>query len=508
MSETVITDNAEFQHKSSGASLGGSVAKLVSSKVASQVIAFATAPVIARLYSPESFGVLQIFASMAGVVGIVSCLRYELSIPMAKSDEEASASLTLSLLLAFAFALVVLVIISVTRGRIVQWFKSPELNFFIWLLPVAIFLSGAISSFRYCIARVERFGGIAWSDFSQSVMNVLVKMVYAIAISSSVAGLFAGYFAGAAFSALLLFAFVWRKPIGIARNVTFSSGILWTAAKLHKKFPIFDSWSALINTLSRQLPPIMLGLYFSTTVAGYYSLGNRLIALPMSLLGSSIAQVFFPVAAKKYSRTEDLSGIVNNVFRKLVQIGVFPIAVLGLLGAPLFGFIFGEQWTEAGIYTQILASFVLFQFVSSPMSTVFLILGSQGKLLVLNIGILSVRTLAIVLGAAIGGPLMVLTAYTVVSVIAYSYMLYWVLHNSSVSLLWGIKVLFKHAGLSCLMLLPIMYVARYLGSMIIVFSGIGFACIVYTYVLYRFDSSIHSFAFTAYSRLRRIKNLV
>lgn len=68
-------------------SLGHNVLKLLSSKVATQVIALVTAPIIARLFLPEHFGVRQIFMSIAGVITVITCLRYELSIPLGKNCE-------------------------------------------------------------------------------------------------------------------------------------------------------------------------------------------------------------------------------------------------------------------------------------------------------------------------------------------------------------------------------------------------------------------------------------
>ncbi|HUV60027.1 MAG TPA: hypothetical protein VMW09_07940 [Desulfatiglandales bacterium] len=55
------------------------------------------APIIARLFAPEAFGVAALFASITGIVGVVACLRSELSIMLPKTDEEAANLLGLSL---------------------------------------------------------------------------------------------------------------------------------------------------------------------------------------------------------------------------------------------------------------------------------------------------------------------------------------------------------------------------------------------------------------------------
>ncbi|MBC8230814.1 oligosaccharide flippase family protein [bacterium] len=52
-------------------SIGRNVLKLLSSRVATQILSFVTAPIIARLYSPDDFGIRQIFMSIAGVIAVV-----------------------------------------------------------------------------------------------------------------------------------------------------------------------------------------------------------------------------------------------------------------------------------------------------------------------------------------------------------------------------------------------------------------------------------------------------
>jgi len=473
--------------------LGRNVLKLLSSRVAAQALSFITAPIIARLFLPEHFGVFQIFSSIAGVIAVITCLRYELSIPLGKNEKEASASLTLSLFFTLIFTLAVLAVVPVLKGKIAQWFKVPELEVFLWLLPISVFASGLISSLRYWAARGDRFGAMAWSGFGSSLGGRLIMIAWASIIGASVTGLFVGYFGGVAVSVLLLLVFLSRKLLSDIKNANLNLGMLWTVAKRHKKFPIFSSLSILLNTLSVQLPPIILGLYFSTTTVGYYSLGRRLVSLPMSMLGGSIAQVFFPIAAKEYNEMGTLSEIVSNVFRRLVQIGVFPMVALGFLGVPLFGFVFGEKWIEAGVYTQILSVWILLIFITSPLSTIFSVLERQGTGLAFNIGLIFSRTLALLLGAQMGGPRMALGAFVVVSVIGWSFLLCWVLRNSGVSLRWGVKKFLKYVSLSSLLLLPAGCFAWVWGNIFTVLASLGFATIIYAYGLYRFDYSIRNF---------------
>ena len=73
------------------------VLKLVTGSVIAQGIGVIVAPIIARLFAPEAFGVAALFASITGIIGVVACLRYELAIMLPKTDEEAANLLGASL---------------------------------------------------------------------------------------------------------------------------------------------------------------------------------------------------------------------------------------------------------------------------------------------------------------------------------------------------------------------------------------------------------------------------
>ena len=64
-------------------SFATNVLKLVTGSVFSQGLGVLVAPIVARLFAPEAFGVAALFASIAGIVGVVACLRYELAIMLA-----------------------------------------------------------------------------------------------------------------------------------------------------------------------------------------------------------------------------------------------------------------------------------------------------------------------------------------------------------------------------------------------------------------------------------------
>ena len=471
-------------------SFGTNVLKLLSSKIATQAISFITGPIIARIFLPEHFGTVQLFSSISGVIIVISCLRYDLSIPLGRDKNEVIASFIISVISTLAIALLSFVSMLILKEKVAVWLKSPELETFLWFLPLAVLLGGVGSAIRYYASRSGKFGAMAWADFGSVSGSIFITITFGLIFGASAKFLFIGQIAGMILNILILFIFLSREFLSEVRTINLSLRDIWEVAKYHKKFPIYDTWGGLFNSISGQLPPIILGAYFSTTVVGYYSLGNRFVGLPMALLGGSIAQVFFPVASKEYNETGRLNNIVSSTFKRLVQIGIFPMMVLGILGAPIFGFVFGPNWLEAGIYSQILSFWMFLVLITSPLSANFAVLDRQGTGLAFNTGLISSRLLALLLGSQTGQPRIALIAFVVVSVIGWIFMLLWILYNSHVSIKWGLKELLKYMLLSLVLLLPAFFIFRMQHNIDTMLIAIVFAIIIYFFALYRFEQSI------------------
>ena len=75
------------------------VSVLVGGTAGAQLLTVLAAPLLTRLYSPEDFGLLAVYASLLALIGVISSLRYELAIPLPEDDTEAANVAVLSLIL-------------------------------------------------------------------------------------------------------------------------------------------------------------------------------------------------------------------------------------------------------------------------------------------------------------------------------------------------------------------------------------------------------------------------
>ena len=83
---------------------------------------------------------------------------------------------------------------------------------------------------------------------------------------------------------------------------------------------------------------------------------------------------------------------------KLIFIGMLPMIVLALISGDLFAVLFGETWSEAGRYAEILIPWIFFSFIASPLSSLFAVYERQGTALFLQCFIFFTRFISLYIG--------------------------------------------------------------------------------------------------------------
>jgi O-antigen/teichoic acid export membrane protein len=155
--------------------------------------------------------------------------------------------------------------------------------------------------------------------------------------------------------------------------------------------------------------------------------------------------------------------VVQNVFARLVSIGLFLALLLTLIGEELFVVVFGEAWATAGLYTAIMSIYMFFNFIASPLSQLISVLEKQEIGLVVNIALLFSRVLALWIGGMSGNDISAIVLFSVSGVIVYGAFSLWIARASGISMRDYWAALARTALLSAAFLIPAWVVARVLG---------------------------------------------
>jgi len=462
----------------------GDVLKLVGGTTLAQAITVLTAPMLARLYSPAIIGTQAVLASLVGILTAIVCLRYEFAILLPKDDEEAANVAATAFLSALFVSSIAALALIPNQDHVAKLLRAPELGAFIWLVPIALLEQGIFQIMNYWNSRMRHFGRLSIARVAASATTSTFQLGLAAIGKATLGSLTGAWIAGTSVFTGTLTAQVLREAWPLFRQ-----SIHWTQIRTslvrYRKFPLVDLWGGLINTISWQLPTLMLSAFFSQTIVGYYSLSNRVILLPMTLVGGAIAQVFSRRAAELRHNPELLRTTVEKVFRWLVALGLFPALLLTIAGRELFAIVFGENWVEAGRFAQILGMWVFFLFISSPLSNLFAILERQELALVVHSAILLTRVCALMIGGLHKNIYLTLGIWSGTGVLVYGGLSLWNLHLARASWRKALFTILKY-GSYALPLLGILLFCQWrqttheiIAAMAVLVSGVYYGGLLY-----------------------------
>ncbi len=392
--------------------------KLVGGTVITQLLSVLASPIVTRLFGPEAFGLFAIFLSIIGLIVPVVCLRYEFAIVLPRSEQEAAPLVWVCIALAALVALATGPVLFFYRQEIATLFNVPGLSQWILLIPATELAAGIFVALNYWNTRVKRFGRLSAAQVTRSVTMVGTQLGAGFAGFISGGSLIFAAFLGYLSATLMLGGLIWREDGAVLRQGLTRHAMI-QGMKRYRNFPLIDTWGALLTSISWELPVILLATFFSTAVVGAYSLCLMVLQIPMNVIGVSLGQVFFSAAAPaRHASGDVLVNVIEETEVRLIIIAVLPFMILALAGQELFMSVFGPAWSEAGIYAQILAPWIMIEFLVSPISTLFSVLEIQRYALIQNGAILPMRVGALSIGGALGSPLLALALFSGLGIVS------------------------------------------------------------------------------------------
>lgn len=406
--------------------------KLLSATMAAQVLAFALSPVISRIYSPSDFGLSALFASLVSLIAALACLRYDVAVMVPASHAESGQILRLGLLLGPLVALITMLGFLLGGNAFLHGLHAESLRGLHWWIPIGVWLNATFYLFNYWNMRQKRFSLVGTASAMQAGLITILQIVFGLAWKPDCHSLIVAYLTGCALATGLQMVRAWRLDRAIL-SAPWSWSTLRTVAVRYRRFPLLSVPSTLMNTISWQLPIYLFSSAFSARVSGQYAMANKVTKMPLSILGKALGQVFLQRASQAKAEG-NLDRLTEDFTTTLVRLGFYPTLLLAITARDIFAVLFGHQWAEAGTYAQILAPWLFFWFISSPLSSIFSILERQRSELVLNTIILSTRLIALGAGAWIfHSPRIALALFALSGAVVYGGLCLWTLHACRVS---------------------------------------------------------------------------
>ncbi len=397
-----------------------------------QAITVAFSPVITRLYGPEAFGVLGVFVALVAMIAPVTSLAYGYAVVLPRSDDDARALVKLSLLIAGSLTLTSVAVFVPLRSPIAHALGLDAAAPYLLLLPPVLFLAAIEQVLRTWLIRKNEF---------RAISCVAVGQALVLGTTKSTAGLIAPTAAVLlvvnAIGQALLAGWLWlaaRSSLGGRRRDDqlpercYNAAALRRVAHEYRDYPLFRAPQVLLNSVSQNIPAILLAALAGPAAAGLYALSRRVLSLPASLVSQSVGTVFLPRVTMTGHRGEPMRPLVLKATGSLALAGLVPFGLVIILGPWLFGLVFGDEWTTAGVYARWMALWLYSAFLNVPSVQVIPLLGMQAHLLAFELVATAVRTGALLAGAlALGTDVAAVALFSVSGALVNAALITWIL---------------------------------------------------------------------------------
>lgn len=434
------------------------IGKLLSGSTLAQLISILSAPIVTHLFAPDVFGVLGLYISIATVPIMLSSLRYHLAIPLAKDSTEAHSVYSLSVSLTFFVSAICAYLVYAHGDAIASTLNSASLAEYLWLLPLSVLVRGIHLAVQFYCTREQKFAAISFSSVIDSALGAAISISIGLLYSASAAALISARVVAGFASLLSMSTIAYKQNMQLLLPRIKPSQLIEIASR-YKKFPLISSWASILNTLAFILPVMVIAYYFSAEHVGLYTLADRVIILPLSMIGTAVAQVLYQRVCELNHNQQSFNLTVSVILDKLASISIFPMLCLTLIGAELFALVFGAEWYQAGRYAQILSVYGLFRFIIAPLTNISAAIEKQEIELVFNIVLCIGRVAAIVYGGIQGDIIIGLILMTGASVLAYTLLLVMILSQSTTIMVDCLKIILKQL-LAAAPLLIIIFISR------------------------------------------------
>ncbi|WP_394216122.1 oligosaccharide flippase family protein [Brachybacterium vulturis] len=353
------------------------VLHLFTGSAVAQVVTMGALLATARLYGDESFGALALYTSTVAIVVPIASLRYNFAIMLPEEDHDAWTIVQLSQRIVLMMA----VLSSLVVAAVVIW--GPEGiggPYAAWLplCGVSIFLLGQSSVLGYWLNRQGEFAKLARNNALLASGTGASQIGLGLPRGAGASGLIVGTIFGQFVACVRLFQLA-RASLPKTKP---DRRRMVEMAKEHVRMPLLNGTTAIMDAIRLNGINFLIGAG-SVAALGQYNMAWRLTMAPMSLMNAAISQVLFHRLAR--SAPGEMTPLLRKIIVRLAAVGLPCSAGLYLLSPTLFPLFLGAEWVDAGEFARSLTPWLLLMFVSSPISTVFIVANRQGVLLVFSI---------------------------------------------------------------------------------------------------------------------------
>ena len=334
------------------------------------IISLVVAGILARLLSPDDFGIVAIATVIISFFAIFT----DMGLSPAIIQNKALTQDDLTNIYSFTFwtGIAVALLFFIASWPISAYYDSPILRTLCQLLSINLFFASVNIVPGALFYKNKEFKFIAIRSF---VIQITAGTGAVIAALSG-AGLYALLITPIVSSILIYIISFHRYPQHLRMTLGLSS--------IRKIFS-YSVYQFLFNVIcyfSRNLDKLLIGKHMGMSDLGYYEKSYRLMMLPLQNITQVVTPVMHPIFSDFQDDKMKLATSYERIIRFLAFIGL-PLSVLLFFTAEeVTLIIFGNQWLPSVAVFRILALSVGIQIILSSSGSIFQAAGDTRSLFI------------------------------------------------------------------------------------------------------------------------------
>jgi len=337
------------------------------SQATSLSIQLTSTVILARLLSPDDYGIIAMVMAITAFAGIFRDLGLSSAAVQKKDLTRAQQSNLFWLNVAMGAVLTVIV---AAASPLVAWFYGkPELT----LVTVALsftFVIGSLGTQHGArLVREMQFGRMAVATIAGSIAGLIASVTLALQ-SFAYWALVWGVLSGAVTTTVLLFILSPFRPALFSRNAGIREMVGFGA-----NVTAFD----LVNYFHRNLDNVLIGKFCGADALGLYSRAYQLLMLPITAIRGPINAVAFPAMSRLQNQPDAYRAYYRRVTQLLALVSMPLTAFLFVASAPIIELLLGRQWLGVSPLFSLLALTAFIQPVAGLRGMVLLSSGQSRR---------------------------------------------------------------------------------------------------------------------------------
>lgn len=311
-------------------------------RFSTQGVQFLIMIIMARLLTPKDYGLIGMLAIFLAVAQslIDSGFSQALIRKQDRTDVDNSTVFYFNIVVSSALYL----ILFIAAPFVADFYNQPELTSVMRVVCLGVILNSlAVVQRALLTVRID-FKTQAKASLSAAVISGCIGIVLAYC-GFGVWSLVVQQLLNLSVNTLLLWIFSKWRPIAVFSWKSFHELFAFGSKLLA---------SGLLDTLYRNIYPIVIGKLFSASSLGHYTRAQQFSEFPSSNVTGIIQRVTYPILCGIQDETERLEAVYRK-FLKLSAFIIFPLMIgLSAVARPFIDIALGTQWGFCGQLLQII----------------------------------------------------------------------------------------------------------------------------------------------------------